>query len=501
MGPIQSLQDLISLIWRRLPLVMTILILGVLISFYLIVSSPRVYQASAVIQLDMPAVMDQGADSSLPAARRVQLIEQRLMARANLRDVVERLGLFADSHGLSETEKLAALRNSTRIESITAPGVSVDSRLALAAIVITSQAETPAMAAAIANDFADSVVNRDRENRKVRIRESQDYLRSEETRLNEQIAIQERKVVEFSARNEDALPSSQAFLQTELAQLTELETTMDRNLMDLQRERLSLEAGGTGLEVRPSASLVQQIRSAEVELAQARRTLAPDHPEIKRLESNLERLNSGGGSGASDVVRRQAELIDAQLAQLNQQKAGFALRRAEIDQARARAPQVTRELETMQRDQRRLQDRYNEISRQLAQVETQQMLMENDQTERFVLLERALPPEYPALSNRKKSAVMGVGGSLALALTVAFLMEMLNPVLRRTDQFARATGTRPVIALPYRLSDKDLRARRRRNIYLVVLLTVGLFVALWLLGRIPGLPSPGVVSTLTDGMG
>ncbi|RQP07633.1 MAG: lipopolysaccharide biosynthesis protein [Paracoccus sp. BP8] len=494
------MQDLISMVWRRLPLVLTILVLGVLISFYLITSSPRVYEASAVIQLDMPAAIDQGSDSSLPASRRVQLIEQRLMARANLREVIERLGLFADSP-LSETERLGALRSSTRIESITAPGVSVDSRMSLAAIVITAQAETPAMAAALANDFANSVVNRDRENRQLRILESQEYLRNEEARLNEQLSAQERKVVEFSARNEDSLPTSQEFLQTELAQLTEMETTLDRDVMTLQRERLSLEAGGTASEARPSASLVQQIRSAEIELAQARRTLSPNHPEIKRLEEILDRLNSGGGSGGSDVIRRQAELIDAQLAKLNEQKAGIAARRVEIDRARARAPEVTRELEAMNRQQRRLQDRYNEISRQLAQVETQQMLMENDQTERFVLLERALPPEYPAMSNRKKSAVMGVGGSMALALTVAFVLELLNPVLRRSDQFARATGTRPVISLPYRLSSADLRARRLRNIYMVALLVLGALVALWLIGKIPGLPSPGVVSMPTDGMG
>ena len=130
------------MIWRRLPLVLTISIVGVLTSFYLIVSSPRIYEASAVIQLDMPAAIDQGTDSSLPAARRVQLIEQRLMARANLREVIERLDLFSNTPQLSEAEKLTALRSSTRIESISAPGVSVDSRMSLAAIVITSRAET-----------------------------------------------------------------------------------------------------------------------------------------------------------------------------------------------------------------------------------------------------------------------------------------------------------------------------------------------------------------------
>lgn len=487
------------MIWRRLPLVLTIVVLGVLISFYLIVSSPRIYQASAIIQVDMPAAIDQGSDSSLPAARRVQLIEQRLMARENLRDVIARLGLFSDTQ-LSETERLAALRSSTRIESISAPGVSVDSRLSLAAIVITSQAETAATAAAIANDFADSVVNRDRENRQARILESQEFLRAEERRLDEDLSKQERKVVEFSARNEDSLPVSQEFLQTELAQLAEMEAALERDIMGLQRERLALEAGGMA-ETRASASLVQQIRAAEVELAQARRTLAPDHPEIKRLEQNLERLNSGAGSGSSDVVRRQVELIDAQLDSLNQQKSGVLTRRSEIDQGRARAPQVARELEAMTRQQRRMQDRYAEVSRQLAQVETQQLLMQNDQAERFILLERAVAPEYPALSNRKKSAVMGVGGSIALALIVAFVLELLNPVLRNTRQFAQVTGTRPVISLPYRLTGAEQRARRRRNIYMVLLLVAGACVALWLLDKVPGLPSPGIVSTPTDGMG
>ena len=98
------------MIWRRLPLVLTISVVGVLTSFYLIVSSPRIYEASAVIQLDMPAAIDQGSDSSLPAARRVQLIEQRLMARANLRDVIQRLDLFANTPQLSEAQKLTALR-------------------------------------------------------------------------------------------------------------------------------------------------------------------------------------------------------------------------------------------------------------------------------------------------------------------------------------------------------------------------------------------------------
>lgn len=501
MGPIQSFEDLISLMRRRLPLILTLLVAGGLISIYLAVSSPRVYEASAVIQIDTPAIADTSSDASLPASRRVQLIEQRLMVRDSLLQVIERHGLFADAPQLSESQKIAALRHSTRIESISAPGVSTDSRMSLAAIVITSQAETSATAAALANDFANSVVNRDRENREGRIIEAQSYLTSEEARLNEAIAAHDRKVVEFSSRNEDSLPGSQQYLQDELTQIAASETALERDIMALQRDRLALEATGMGEDTRPAASLVQQIRSAEVELAQARRTLAPEHPEIARLEANLQMLQAGGANTAAAAVLRQTELIDSQLKQLAGQKLTLETRRIEIERARARTPQVGRELDGLAREQQRLQDRYAEISRQLAQVEAQQLLIKNDQAEQFVLLERAIAPEYPASSNRKKSAAFGMFASIALALGTAFVLELMNPVLRRSAQFEKVVGTRPIVSLPYRMSQRDIKWRRRRRIYVVVLVVFGLFGALWLAGKIPGLPSPGVVSTPTDGLG
>lgn len=501
MGPIQSIADLISMIRRRLPMILTILVVGGLLSIYLAVSSPRIYQATAVIQVDTPAIIDATGDASLPASRRVQLIEQRLMARENLREVIARHDLFADAPQLSESEKIGAMRSSTRIESISAPGVGTDAGGALAAIIITSTAETAATAAALANDFADNVVNRDIQNRQARIIESRQYLTLEEQRLDTAINEHDNRMVEFSAHNEASLPNTQEYLQTELTQIAESEATLDRDIMALQRERLALESTNNSEDVRPAASLVQQIRSAEVELAQARRTLAPEHPEIARLELNLSRLLEGGANTGAVATLRQTELIESQLKQLDGQKIALERRRLEIERARALAPQVSRELETMTREQRRLQDRYAEVSRQLAQVETQQLLIENDQAEQFILLERALAPEYPASSNRKKSAALGMFVSIGLAFGVAFVLEMMKPVLRKQTQFARVTGTRPVISLPYRMTAQDFETRSRRRIYLVLICLIGLLGAAWLAGQLPGLPGPGVVATPTDGLG
>lgn len=498
MGPINSIEDLVLMLRRRLASVVTVLSLGLLVALYLAVTAPNVYDAIAVIQVEAPAVVDNDSDAGISAARRVQLIEQSLMVRSNMLDMIERHALF-ENLPLSENEKVAALRDSTRIDSVAASGRDGGGAAALSAIIISVQAETAQKAAGLANDFADSIINRDEGNRQARIQETLAFLGSEEARLLRELAAHDRRIAQYNAENEDSLPSAQEFIRSELTQLNEQEATLDRDIMALEREKLALLAGETGAEGRASGSLAQQLRAAEVDLAQARRTFSDGHPEIARLEATVRRLAQGGVSETGRIVDEQMALIDTQLAQLRRQKDEFSTRQAEIEQARNRAPDVSREIESLMRDQQRLQDRYAEISRRQAEVEMLQALLENNQTERFVVLERAVPPEYPSLSGRKKSAVLGGFGAIMMAVGLAFTLELRRPALRTARQFAGATGLRPVIELTYIPTEEDLDAAWRRRIYLGVVLFWALIMAIWLIGYLPGIPSPGVVGPMGRG--
>lgn len=489
-----------SLIWRRLPLILTIIVTGIVITAYRIGQSERVYQASAVIQIDASAMVDPNSDSSMPAARRVQLIEQRMMSSANILKIIDDLDLFRDAPGMSEGMRINAVRLSTRIESITNPLMSSDPRQALVGIVITSQANQPATAAAIANYFASSLVDRDRETRQFRIAEGRAYLAGQEKSLNAELSALDREIADYTSENEDSLPSAQANLQVEMARINEVENSIARELMQLQRDQLEIVNEASATATRSNPTVVQQIRNVEIELSQARRTLAADHPEIRRLEESLARLNTGE-KAMSDIVRRQVALIDSQIANLNAQRGELQRRRGEIQAARLKAPMVSERLDTMTREQGRLQDQYAAVSRQLAQVETQQLLMENDQTERFVILDRAQPPDYATASDRRKRAALGVMVSTALAGAIAFALELMNPVLRSGEQFAKITGTRPVMTLPYRLSRRDNMLRWLRILYLIVLLVTGAVLSLWFLGWIPGVPAPGTLPYQAGGAG
>lgn len=493
MGPIQSIEDLISIMRRRLPVIATVLAIGLLWALYLAVTSPRVYGAISVIQVEAPAIADPQGDGGIPAPRRVQLIEQRIMARANLRDMINRLELYTDLP-MPMNDKINVLRSSIRIESIAATGR--DSGVggsSLAAIMITVQAESADKAANLANDLADSIIGQDENNRQLRIQETREFLLTEEQRLERELDAQGRRIAEYNADHEGSLPSMQEFVQQELTQLGDQQATLDREIMSLDRERLAIQAADRSTEGRPMSSLAQQLRAAELELAQAKRTFDPDHPEIARLEDNIRRLSQGGTTEPSRLIHEQVLLIDAQLQQLRVEKETLTKRQSEIEVARGQVSQVRRELEQLVREQQRLQDRYAETSRRLAEVEMLQSLQENNQVERLVVLERAIPPDYPALSGRKKSAVLGGIVAIAMSLGLALLMEFLRPVLRSSSQFTAATGMRPVIELPYIPNERDLKLRRVRNVYLVVIAVVTLLAMSWLMGYLPGIESPGVV--------
>lgn len=64
------------------------------------------------------------------------------------------------------------------------------------------------------------------------------------------------------------------------------------------------------------------------------------------------------------------------------------------------------------------------------------------------MLERAVEPAYPSGGGRKKLAIAGTLGALIAAIGLAFVLDLMNPVLRSAAQMQREVDIRPVIVLP-----------------------------------------------------
>ena len=179
MNQFQSFDEILSAIKRRIWLILAITVVGCLFSLNYALGQVKVYEATAVVQIEDAAVPDQlagaAASTSAAATRGVKLIEQRLMSRDNLFKVVEKHGLFAEDPTITPLERVGLMREAARIEEIRdpsqqfAPGGNAPSGLLIS--VRLTDAEK---AAQVANELMSFVIDQSRDRNVGRARETLD---------------------------------------------------------------------------------------------------------------------------------------------------------------------------------------------------------------------------------------------------------------------------------------------------------------------------------------
>jgi uncharacterized protein involved in exopolysaccharide biosynthesis len=428
-GTIQTLADVIGLIRRRMLLILAIALPGALISLHLALGQAHVWESAAVIQIETPQVLDPARD--LPTAttsQRLQLIEQRLLSRQALLDLIARHGLFADQPALTESERVARMRESIQLVPV-APGGAAIGGTDLSALVIVVRLGDPAAAAAVANEMAEAVIAMGAAAELARIDETLAFYTAEQARIADALEAAEARINAFKNENLESLPEALTSRREELGRLDERLREIDRRLLELGGERDAIAAGGT----------------------------------------------------LREVERRRLAAIEAQIEVLGEERRLVSGRREVVEAALARAPAVEIELAALTRELQQIQEQYAVVVRRLAEAETSRKLAEAQQGERFTLLERAVPPEYPLRSARRRILALGVGLSGALALMLAFAAELLHPVLRTPAQMARAVGLTPVVAIPMIEGPGDVRRRQLRRLLGLAMIAAAALAAMAML--------------------
>ncbi len=407
MNQFQSFDEVLSALKRRMWLILLITFVGCLAALNFALGQIKIYEATAVVQIEDAQVPDQLAGATAAnenAARRVRLIEQRLMARDNLVRIMDKHQLFSDDPMLTVNERIFRMREAARIEEIInsaqpfAPGGNAPSGL-----LITVRLADPQQAADVANELMYSVIDQSRDRSVGRARDTLDFFEAEELRVGSEIDRLDASIAEFKRANADQLPSGVTDLRSQLASLRDADLDLDR--------------------------------------------------EIVTIETT-------SGRQRAEVKQRQIDL-------LNEQKLLIAERVAAIQLQIAGAPDIERALNKLEREQTQLQEQYTVITRRKAEAEMGQVLEDRKQTDRFEVLETALVPEYPVSRSRKKTAIMGGVAALIAGIAAAFVIELLNPAIRSAAQLERALGVTPVVAIPQIETTKD---RRRRGLSIVAMI-------------------------------
>lgn len=399
MGQIQSIEELIGLLFRRRLLIGAVTVFGIVMTLLYVMSKPDVFESTAVIQVQSPTVANAEVGSTVAresSAQRLQTIQQQLTTRDNMLAVIARQGLYTDLP-LTDDQKVHLLRISLRFETVaSAATAGFGAPAEVSALLISAQAPTRAQAARVANDFAQGILDAGSAGQTERTQEAASFFRGEETRLKAAILALETERAAYQASHSGALPAQRDLLRSEQTGLETELRSLDQALVAARNERAAIERKTT-------------LRATD---------------------------------------RRQLDSLAAEIETLSAQSEALTARRDEIQSQLSQSPDVDRTLAEFDRALTQLQGQFEVVTRRTAEAETAAKLQDNQQGESFTLLERAAEPDYPISGGRRKLAMVGAVASLMLGVMVAFVLDHLRPVLRTQRQLERELDLRPIVVIP-----------------------------------------------------
>ncbi|MEM7522747.1 MAG: Wzz/FepE/Etk N-terminal domain-containing protein [Pseudomonadota bacterium] len=462
---------------------------------------PPVYQSSAKILVESQQIPDELARSTVTssASERLELIKQRLMTRDNLLEVIERLRLFQQRDDLTPTQKVDMVRASAQIQNL-GPGGRRGQRT-VNAFEIRYKDTNPEVAARVANEFVTIVLQQNLETRSQRATETHSFFREEVSRLAGALLALEAEIASYKNRNEASLPENLTFRHTELSGLEERILNREQELIELRQQRSELrEAQKDG---RSDQIAERQLTQEERDLAELRRALlqkeavfAPTHPEIRGLKARIAALETAvigepsDGEVTTDVAPSRASLIDQQIALIDNRVTLFVTqidewraRQSELAESISATPKVEMSLNAFDRRYKDLQTQYALAVRKQAEAATGEKLEVNRQSERFEIIEQARVSEEPIAPPRKKIALAGVGGSVALGVGLVILIEMLFGSIHTTADLERKLQIRTLGAIPYIRTREDKMRTVFRWVTMLAVAGAAAAAALWLVDQ------------------
>jgi uncharacterized protein involved in exopolysaccharide biosynthesis len=228
------------------------------------------------------------------------------------------------------------------------------------------------------------------------------------------------------------------------------------DLISLRRQIDMMRSGGS-----PSGmTLRQQVQQQRSILAEARQRYGEDHPDIKRIQRNIDSLEARIKAGesadttlASDspmAVQLQTQLnaTDTQIAAL--QARGLELRKkmTDLESRMSASPQVERDYQTVTRDLAGARSKFEELLRRQMDAEVSEAAIAGGTADKFHIKSRPGTPDEPAKPQRLAIFAVAFALALIVGLTAIVFSQLLDPTVRGVRDIRDILDVTPLTAVP-----------------------------------------------------
>ncbi|MEM9341738.1 MAG: lipopolysaccharide biosynthesis protein [Pseudomonadota bacterium] len=440
---------------------------------------PTRYSSEAVLLIESPQIDPDLASSTvrIDPQEQLQIMEQRLMARANLLEIANEVGVY-DNAGRRPfpDEIVVKMRGATTFRASRG-------RNAAPIFNIGFSADNPQKTAQVVSAYITKILEDNTELRVDAAREQVAFFEDQVERLSVDLARKSAEILEFKNANLDALPENLQYQLDRQADLRDRLSGISREIssLDQQRERLILvvnATGGTGGQDLRSPEQ-RQLDEKKNQLTAALTTLSEQHPTVRILRNEIANLEAQvAGQSPADTGeqdRQRASLLDIQLSEIDSRVEALENERktiqVELEDLRRNieaTPSNSVALEGLQRDYANLQTQYNTAEQRAHAAVTGALIEDGAKGERITVISQPVAPREPSSPNRPLIAAGSIGFGMFAGLALVVLLELINRSIRRPADLVRGLGITPLATLPMIRTPGEI-ARRRGIVFTLIL--------------------------------
>jgi polysaccharide chain length determinant protein (PEP-CTERM system associated) len=439
--------DYLSVVRRRLWWLVTPIALSIAVGFALARYLPKEYRSSTTLGVSAPMVSPNivSQSSSLAIEDRLRAISVQLLSIPILDRVLQEEKPRPD---LQKDMQISEMRRQIEV-TVPDPVANTGDQKRLDTFVVSYSDEDPARAQRITSRLAAVFVDENSKSRTERAEDTSAFIATQLRTTQARLADLEARLRQAKESHMGQLPEqTQANLQVlsglrqQLeANATALRGEQDRlSMIERQIEAYNLDPTELAIQRSRDAPLGPEARVAQLqqELNAARATYTDKHPEVMRLQDELE------GAKRDLAVERQkpeqAQRHDPAFRQLSSDRDAARLRIAEMErtaqdierqitsyQARVEAaPMVEQQLATVQRDYDLEKLQYSELSTKLQSATIAESVERNRSGEQFAVIYPASYPLTPTKPVLWRLYVLSIAGGICLGCVLAFGREYMD---------------------------------------------------------------------------
>ena len=488
----QTIDDYISILRRRLWLILIPAMVAPGIGFGISYFFPPKYTSTSTVLVEEPKVPGNLVQPIITedALRRITGLEQEVLSRNRLQTVVERLGLAKTAEEADGV--MGAIRAGVDITPVPLTTSATTSKKAS----LPNQTDVPGfnvgltysnarVAQQLCNQITSMLIEENLKAREQVAQGTTDFLTRQVEEAKHALDEQDAKLAAFKRQYGGQLPED---ADSNLKVLMGLNSQLDASTQAINRAQQDKAYAGSLLETQLAAwkasastnspqSLQQQLANLRALLMQLEARYTDDYPDVIKTKADIaevrKQLNEVASAkpDVSDSKVNLAEPPDIRQLRVQIHQYEEAIQQGEANQKRlqdqikvyegrvALSPAIEEEYKKLTRDYDSAQKFYDGLLTKTSESEMSTQMEQQQQGEQFNLLNPADLPTKPSFPNRPLFAGGGLGAGLALGLGLTIWLEFKDKSIRNELDVEAVMELPTLVSLPWLTGDEGKNGR------------------------------------------